>query len=110
MVRTMRKGKWKCHESGSSIFFDDLASQRYYLPISSPPHRERIKSFQRVKTMWEICFERGAKSIFHLSNEEFRQTGQRGMMCLAGGEMLKQEDSMSSQMATEKYKNKCRWI
>ena len=41
------------------------------------------------KPMWEICFERGAKSIFRLSGEDFRQTGQRGMMCLAGGEMLK---------------------
>jgi len=118
--------KRKCHESGSSIFFDDLASQRYYLPISSPPHRERIKSFQSVKTMWEICFERGAKSIFRLSGEDFRQTGQMGMMCLADGEMLKQEDGISSEMAdgemlkqedgissemaTEKYKNKCRWI
>ena len=69
MVPTMRKEKWKCHESGSFIFFDDLASQRYYLPTSSPPHRERIKSFQSIKTMWEICFERGAKSIFHLSGE-----------------------------------------
>ena len=34
--------------SGSFIFFDDLASQRYYLPISSPPHREEpIRSFSR---------------------------------------------------------------
>ena len=31
-------------------------------------------------------------------------------MCLAGEEMLKQEDSVSSKMATEKNKNMCEWI
>lgn len=55
--------KWQFH------FFDDLASQRYYLPISSPLHRERMKDFHSQDTMWEICFERGAKSIFRLSGE-----------------------------------------
>ena len=75
--------KWQFH------FFDDLASQRYYLPISSPPHREKIKSFQSVKTMWEICFERGAKSIFRLSGESFRQTEKKGMMCTAYGGALR---------------------
>ncbi len=69
MVQTKRRRKWKCHGSGSSIFFDDLASQRYYLPISSPPHRERMKDFHSQDAMWEICFERGAKSIFRLSGE-----------------------------------------
>ena len=55
--------KWQFH------FFDDLASHRYYLPISSPPHREdSIRLFIR-ETMLEICFERGAKSIFRLSGE-----------------------------------------
>lgn len=55
--------KWQFH------FFDDLASHRYYLPISSPPHREHsIRLFIR-ETMWEICFERGAKRIFRLSGE-----------------------------------------
>lgn len=78
MVQTMRRRKWKCHESGSSIFFDDLASQRFYLPISSPPHRERMKDFHSKDAMWEICFERGAKSIFRLSGEEIRQTGESG--------------------------------
>ena len=71
--------KWQFH------FFDDLASHRYYLPISSPPHREHsIRLFIR-ETMWEICFERGAKSIFRLSGEIFRQTEKRGMMCTAYG-------------------------
>ena len=55
--------KWQFH------FFDDLASQRYYLPISSPPHRERMKDFPSQDARWEICFERGAKSIFRLSGE-----------------------------------------
>lgn len=48
MVQTKRRRKWKCHVRGSSIFFDDVASQRYYLPISSPPHRkEQIRGFSR---------------------------------------------------------------
>ena len=101
MVQTKRRRKWKCHESGSSIFFDDLASQRYYLPISSPPHRERMKDFHSQDAMWEICFERGAKSIFRLSGESFRQTEKRGMMCTAYGGQPRQEDCKSSQTATE---------
>ena len=36
-------------------------------------------------TMWEICFERGAKNIFRLSGEIFRQTEKKGMMCTAYG-------------------------
>ena len=72
--------KWQFH------FFDDLASHRYYLPISSPPHREHsIRLFIR-ETMWEICFERGAKSIFRLSERFYRQTDIKGMMCIAYGD------------------------
>jgi hypothetical protein len=53
------------------------------------------------KPMWEICFERGAKSIFRLSGESFRQTEKRGMMCTAYGGVPRQEDSISSNIATE---------
>ena len=83
--------KWQFH------FFDDLASQRYYLPISSPPHRERMKDFHSQNAMWEICFERGAKSICRLSGE-FASTGrEKGMICFADVGMLKQEDGIFSQ-------------
>ena len=64
--------EWQFH------FFDDLASQRYYLPISSPPHRERMKDFHSQDAMWEICFERGAKSIFRLSGEIFSTDREMG--------------------------------
>ena len=87
--------KWQFH------FFDDLASQRYYLPISSPPHREHPIRFFSWETMWEICFERGAKSIFRLSGEIFRQTEKMGMMCTAYGGQPRQEDSISSKTVTE---------
>ena len=110
MVQTKRRRKWKCHESGSSIFFDDLASQRYYLPISSLPHRESMEDFHSRDAMLEICFERGAKSIFRLSGELVSTGREKGMMCFADVGMLKQEDSISSQMATEEYKNMCRWM
>ena len=64
--------KWQFH------FFDDLASHRYYLPISSPPHQEHpIHLFSR-ETMWEIWFERGAKSIFRLSGEIFSTGRENG--------------------------------
>ena len=64
--------KWQFH------FFDDLASQRYYLPISSPPHRkEQIRGLAE-KTMWEIWFERGAKNIFHLSGDNFSTDREKG--------------------------------
>ena len=52
-------------------------------------------------TMWEICFERGAKSIFRLSGESFSTDREKGMMCTAYGEQLRQEDSISSQTATQ---------
>ena len=87
--------KWQFH------FFDDLASQRYYLPISSPPHRERMKDFHSQDAMWEICFERGAKSIFRLSGEIFSTDRYKGMMCTAYGGQPRQEDSISSKTATE---------
>ena len=64
--------KWQFH------FFDDLASQRYYLPISSPPHRENRYEYLAEKSMCEICFERGAKSIFRLSGEIFSTDRKRG--------------------------------
>ena len=74
--------EWQFH------FFDDLASQRYYLPISSPPHREHPIRFFSWETMWEIWFECGAKSIFHLSGEVLPTDRYKGMMCLACGESL----------------------
>ena len=51
--------------------------------------------------MWEICFERGAQSIFRLSGEIFRQTEKMGMMCTAYGGQPRQEDSISSKTVTE---------
>ena len=87
--------KWQFH------FFDDLASQRYYLPISSPPHRKEPTPHLAEKPMWEICFERGAQSIFRLSGEIFRQTEKMGMMCTAYGGQPRQEDSISSKTVTE---------
>ena len=53
------------------------------------------------KPMWEICFERGAKSIFRLSGEIFSTDRKRGMMCTAYGGQPRQEDSISSKTATE---------
>lgn len=64
--------KWQFH------FFDDLASQRYYLPISSHHIGKNWYVDLVENTMWEICFERGAKNIFRLSGEIFRQTDKRG--------------------------------
>ena len=78
MVQTKRRRKWKCHGSGSSIFFDDLASQRYYLPISSHHIGQNQHVDLAEKPMWEICFERGAKSIFRLSGENFSTDREKG--------------------------------
>ena len=64
--------EWQFH------FFDDLASQRYYLPISSPPHREHSICLFSREMMWEIWFERGAKIIFHLSGEIFSTDRENG--------------------------------
>lgn len=96
--------KWQFH------FFDDLASQRYYLPISSPPHREHpIRLFSR-ETIWKICFERGAKSIFRLSGENFSTDRYKGddVLCLRRRALIGRWNIF--QMAAEKYQKKARRI
>ncbi len=64
--------EWQFH------FFDDLASQRYYLPISSPPHRKQSIGLFSRETMWEIRSERRAKSIFRLSGGIYPKDRKKG--------------------------------
>ena len=78
MVQTKRRRKWKRHESGSSIFLTIWQASGttclYY------PHHignNRYEYFAE-KPMWEICFERGAKSIFCLSGEIFSTDREMG--------------------------------
>ena len=69
MVQTKRRRKWKCHESGSSIFLT-IWQARGTTCLYHPHHIERNRhEYFAEKPMWEICFERGAKSIFRLSGE-----------------------------------------
>ena len=86
MVQTKRRRKWKCHEVAVS-FFLTIWQARGTTCLYHPHHIGRNQYVHLAeKPMWEICFERGAKSIFHLSGEIFRQTEKRGMMCTAYGE------------------------
>ena len=64
--------EWQFH------FFDDLASQRYYLPISSHHIWRNQYVHLAEKPMWGMCFERGAKSIFRLSGEIFSTDREMG--------------------------------
>lgn len=74
--------KWQFH------FFDDLASHRYYLPISSPPHREHsIRLFIR-ETMWKYVLSVERKAYFVCLERFYRQTDIKGMMCIAYGGRL----------------------
>lgn len=101
MGQTKRRGKWKCHRSDSSIFLT-IWQARGTTCLYHPHHIGRNQYVHLAEnTMWEICFECGAKSIFRLSGELFRQTDKRGMMCTAYGGQPRQEDSISSQTATE---------
>ena len=101
MVQTKRRRKWKCHEGGSSIFLT-IWQARGTTCLYHPYHIGRNQYVHLAeKLMWEICFERGAKSIFRLSGESFRQTEKKGMMCTAYGGQPRQEDRISSQTATE---------
>ena len=57
-----------CRSDTSHFFFDELASQRYYLPISSTPHRKGRRRFLPEKRkMWERLSERRAKTGFRKS-------------------------------------------
>lgn len=101
MVQTKRKRKWKCHVSGSSIFLT-IWQARGTTCLYHPHHIGRNSHVDLAeKSMWEICFERGAKSIFRLSGENFSTDREKGMMCTAYGGQPRQEDSISSQTATE---------
>ena len=64
-------------------------------------HPHHIRRNRYEKPMWEICFERGAQSIFRLSGEIFRQTEKMGMMYTVYGGQPRQEDSISSKTVTE---------
>lgn len=83
-------------------FFLTIWQARGTTCLYHPHHirRNRYEYFTE-KPMWEICFERGAQSIFRLSGEIFRQTEKMGMMCTAYGGQPRQEDSISSKTVTE---------
>ena len=78
MVQTKRRRKWKCHGSGSSILLT-IWQARGTTCLYHPHHIGKNRyEYLAEKPMWEICFERGAKSIFRLSGEFFRQTDNKG--------------------------------
>lgn len=70
--------KWKCHECDSSIFLT-IWKARGTTCLYHPHHIGRNRyEYLAEKTMWEICFEHGAKSIFRLSGEIFSTDRYRG--------------------------------
>lgn len=50
----------------NDFIFDELASQRYYLPISFPPHQRQVEKCQSGKAMWKSRTERRARGGFRL--------------------------------------------
>ncbi len=61
--------EWQFH------FFLTIWQARGTTCLYHPHHIGSNRYFYLAeKTMWEICFERGTKSIFRLSGEIFRQT------------------------------------
>lgn len=88
--------KWQFH------FFDDLASQRYYLPILSPTTSGIIDTNILPRNRcgkYVLSVER--KAYFVCLERFFRQTEKWGMMCTAHGGQPRQEDSISSKTVTE---------
>lgn len=68
----------------------EMASQRYYLPISFPPHRRQVEKCLNGKAMWESRTERRARGGFHLEAAFFAADRLMGMMCPAYGAFLRQ--------------------
>ena len=101
MVQTKRRKNGSVTEVAVP-FFLTIWQARGTTCLYHPHHIGRNQyEYLAEKPMWEICFERGAKSIFRLSGEIFRQTEKMGMMCTAYVGQTRQGDSISSQTATE---------
>ena len=60
-------------------FFLTIWQARGTTCLYHPHHIGRNQyEYLAEKPMWEICFERGAKSIFHLSGENFSTDREKG--------------------------------